>query len=604
MRGQVISMLEQRITKAVDARPTEDELEAMARDAYQEILAHICGRQRREPFLASEHSKANSLWADYYDRLAWNGGHIPFVSGEEEMLEKAGWSSARIDALRSAIDIALDDNPISRRLIDIRLREYGYQPHNGLRDVVERALYPVYRDACLEAERQLQKMRLPPYAEPQPAAETAEVPVSAPLEESPSFSGQSPQVALEPPAPPVPTASQAEGQAMSDFIELAIQDLAADEKWDSKSGRQARSTIALFELLIGKKPFAAYSQSDFAAFKRKTLLLPERYDMSSAKSREEVRTLVAARENDPEFSKKKDQHRSNRTRNRHISSLRGIFRWAADNGQPTPVVNFDSLFIGISKAKRGRNLRPATPVDDVGKLFALPVFAGCLPHSGGTGAAVLSARFAEGDAVIHDAFYWVPMLLYYTGARREELCKLRPGDVFDATDIPYIWIDFTEFGRIKNEHSMRPVPLHSELIRLGFIDFVRECRDRGYDVLFPELRPTNDVQNFGDVYYKNVWRNLKKAGHLTTEATNHGMRHRFSTELKAKKVFSEFRRDLMGHAGANINEEIYSDTGPLLELKSVVEELPSVTNHLASSPMNLPPKAVRRPQPQKRRKKQ
>lgn len=222
---------------------------------------------------------------------------------------------------------------------------------------------------------------------------------------------------------------------------------------------------------------------------------------------------------------------------------------------------------------------------------------------GGAGRVVLDARFAHGDAIMHDAFYWVPLLLYYTGARREELCKLQPEDVREEGGIPLIYIDFTRVGRVKNDHSVRPVPLHSELIRLGFLDFVAECRRRKYEVLFPELYAANESQGYGDVYYKNVWSNIRRKGELSDETTNHGMRHRFSTELKVKKVFSEFRRDLMGHAGANISEERYSELGPLIELRNVVEEMPAVTAHLIAAPMRLPPKVVRKPHPNKKRRK-
>lgn len=361
--------------------------------------------------------------------------------------------------------------------------------------------------------------------------------------------------------------------------------------------------MALFELLIGKRPFCAYTQADFASFKRKTRCLPERYDMTSAKSRKQVVAHVTAREKDEAFAERGNKEaRSNRTRNRHLSSLKGIHRWAAKNGMAVPAIDFESLFIFVSKSTRGRNLRSATPKGDVTALFALPIFVGCHAHLGGTGQRVLKARFTAGTVIVHDAFYWVPLLLFYTGARREEICKLRPEDVYEVDGIVYILIDFTEFGRLKNDHSVRPVPLHNELLRLGFKEFAEECRNRKYDVLFPELRPTNPVQNFGDVYYKNAWANMKARGGLTDDATNHGMRHRFSTDLKAKKVFSEFRRDLMGHAGANLNEEIYSDTGPLLELQAVVEELPAVTQHLPCGELNLPPRAMRRPQPRKRRK--
>ena len=182
----------------------------------------------------------------------------------------------------------------------------------------------------------------------------------------------------------------------------------------------------------------------------------------------------------------------------------------------------------------------------------------------------MGARFTPGDAIVHDAFYWCPLLLHYTGARREELCKLRPRDIKIENGIAFIWIDFTETGRVKNDHSVRPVPLHSELIRLGFLDFAHECGQRGYDVLFPELRPTNAVQGYGDVYFKNVWSHLKARGEMTSDATVHGMRHRFSTDLKTKKVFSEFRRDVMGHAGTNINEERYSDPNALVTDKFTI----------------------------------
>ena len=101
------------------------------------------------------------------------------------MLAREGWSASRIDALRSAIELSLGgDNPISRRLIDIRLRECGYQPHDGLRDIVERVIYPAYRDACLAAEQRLQKMMSPPFKAP-PTAETKEALSGAPAEVSP-----------------------------------------------------------------------------------------------------------------------------------------------------------------------------------------------------------------------------------------------------------------------------------------------------------------------------------------------------------------------------------------------------------------------------------
>jgi TctA family transporter len=65
--------------------------------------------------------------------------------------------------------------------------------------------------------------------------------------------------------------------------------------------------------------------------------------------------------------------------------------------------------------------------------------------------------------VFHCALYFVPILIYYTGCRREELCGLTVDDVIlDHGRIPYIHIAKNERRRIKNSQSQRNIPLHPE----------------------------------------------------------------------------------------------------------------------------------------------
>ena len=582
-------MLNEQI-KASDATLTESELQAIAKTAYGELLGRTCDDQRRFPHQAEHHSVANRAYADFYQRQTENGGHVPLLDGEEVALRFRGWPQDRIDRLKDVIQLAVDGHEfIKTRFIDHHLREIGFEPSDARRSVVRRALYPAYRDACLEAERTLQ------------AAMAGSSGASAAATSAPA--GIVP-TDVAPDAAPA-SSSPTDADCMSDFVLQAISDLMNDEAWVAKTGRQARSTVALFELLIGRKPFAAILQSDLSTFKRKIRFLPKRYSMSDAGSRKIVLEAVAqgeARAAETEKSGKKAvSSLSNRTLNRHLSSLSTLLIWARGDGRTVPALSFDALQTFISKRKRARNQRPATSILDIQKMFALPVFTGCQQHSGGTGQIILRARRTPGPAIVHDAFYWIPLLLYYTGLRREEGCKLSVDDIHDDGPIPYVNIDFTEFGGLKNDHSVRPVPLHSELLRLGFLDFVGECRRRGYRELFPELRPTNLVQNYGDVYGKIVWPHLKRQGGLMTEATTHGTRHLFSTSLKAKKVFSEFRRDLMGQAGLNIAEERYSENTGLETLQTVIEELPAVTAHLPVGTLNLPLAANRRPQPNKSR---
>jgi integrase len=509
-------LIEKVATRRPDERPSEAELQAIAKAEFQNQLARYCDMQREHPRHRAMHSAANLAYADYYQRMIDTGGRPEFAPGEETALLASGYPLDRLERLKIVIEQHHGGGQpaIKQSTLAFHLRGLGFEPNRILSAMVERALYPAYRDACLEAE----------------------VALGSPWSTSAATPKDPPSPALEEAVSPV----HAPGPSLGELIEAAIADLRSGGRWDDKLCRQAKSTVAVFELLIGVKPFAACTQADLATFRRKLRLLPKRYDMTSPKSRSMV---LAAAEGRPTGMSPSQLGLAAPTINRHVTALRVIHRWTGVSGIAAPKWSFEDLHIDVSKTKRDRSQRPPTSLNDLKKLFALPIFTGCQRHRGGTGQVVLRARFTPGPAIIHDAFYWVPLLIYYTGARREEICKLRPDDFRELDGIAFIQIDETETGRVKNHGSVRAIPLHHELIRLGLLDFVESCRRRGQDVLFPELRPTNKVQKFGDVFYKRAWVNIRAKGGLSPRADIHGTRHRFSTALKDQKVESEFRGD-------------------------------------------------------------
>ncbi|HEX8125169.1 MAG TPA: site-specific integrase [Allosphingosinicella sp.] len=547
-------LVEEVARRRPDERPSEAELQAIAKSEFQNQLARYCDMQREHPRHRAMHSAANLAYADYYQRMIDTGGRPDFEVGEEAALLASGYPLERLERLKIVIEQHHGGGQpaIKYSTMAFHLRALGFEPNRILSAMVERALYPAYRDACLEAEATLGPTR-PAFVSPRQNPQAA-APESAPSPE---------------PAP---------GPTLGELVGLGIADLRADGRWDDKLCRQARSTVAVFELLNGGKRFAELTQEDLATFRRKLRLLPKRYDMTSPRSREIV---LAAAEGRPTGLSPAELGLAAPTINRHVTALRVIHRCAGVSGLAVPMWSFEHLHIGVSKTKRDRNQRPPTSLEDLKKLFALPIFTGCQRHRGGTGQAVLRARFTPGPAIIHDAFYWVPLLIYYTGARREEICKLQPNDFRELDGIAFIQIDETETGRVKNHGSVRAIPLHRELVRLGLLKFVETCRRRGQDVLFPELRPANEVQKFGDVFYKRCWVNIRAKGSLSPRADMHGARHRFSTALKDQKVESEFRGDLLGHVGKTITEERYSEAAGLMLLKEV-DRLPSLTDHLVA----------------------
>lgn len=80
------------------------------------------------------------------------------------------------------------------------------------------------------------------------------------------------------------------------------------------------------------------------------------------------------------------------------------------------------------------------------------------------------------------------MLALYTGARLNELCQLLVNDIKFDGDIAFFSINDDGDKKLKTSAAVRIVPIHSELVKMGFMDYVKEMREKKSVRLFPELK--------------------------------------------------------------------------------------------------------------------
>ncbi|QDE39872.1 site-specific integrase [Luteibacter pinisoli] len=84
--------------------------------------------------------------------------------------------------------------------------------------------------------------------------------------------------------------------------------------------------------------------------------------------------------------------------------------------------------------------------------------------------------------------YWLPVLAHFTGGRLREISQLYVDDIEIILGMPVVhFSDRFPGQQLKNESSRRVVPLHDELIDLGFLDYVATVRAKGYQRLFPGM---------------------------------------------------------------------------------------------------------------------
>jgi integrase len=147
-----------------------------------------------------------------------------------------------------------------------------------------------------------------------------------------------------------------------------------------------------------------------------------------------------------------------RSVNKQFGGVQAIINWARENGMISDHLwsdPFSKMRVEEDDPEGG----PFDP-DELRTLFASRVFtAGECPKAG------------QGDVA-----FWLPVLALFTGARRGELTMLQAADVSkdDTTGqwVVAIYNDRDTGKKLKTKGSARTIPLHPELVRLGFLDFV------------------------------------------------------------------------------------------------------------------------------------
>lgn len=161
---------------------------------------------------------------------------------------------------------------------------------------------------------------------------------------------------------------------------------------------------------------------------------------------------------------------------KHFRCLKAMFTFAADDGYVDVNVAAGirmrppkGSYVAAKRAKR-RTFSPA----EMETLFE----------------AAQSHAWAEKEENT-----WFLRLMTFTGARPEELAQLSARDI--VTIGGHLCLSLHDEGdnRVKNPSSVRMVPVHPELLRLGFRDFVTAAKDRPY--LFSTLEPDGRGRRYG-----------------------------------------------------------------------------------------------------------
>ena len=369
----------------------------------------------------------------------------------------------------------------------------------------------------------LLKMELAKHAKAAQSAAPVEVAPSQPSSAQPSGKAQATNVSPKPPERTQPS------QPFTIVAEAFRQTQLRRNVWENQTALQARKTFALFVEAAGDHPLIAYDRGSAVNFKNMLQDLPADYG-KAAKYRG-----MAAAEIVKVTSDRDVVRLSPRTVQRHIAALSTLWESVIESG-----LIGTNIFAGFKFAatKKANEQREMWPEDKLNALFATPVWAGCQSTN---------RRSKPGNLVIRDDKFWLPLIALFSGMRQEEICQLQLADVRKEGGVWVFDIHAEEERKVKTGESVRLVPVHSMLIKIGFLAYVEKQRNAGQSLVFSQLKRGGGDQRFGHNYSKwftNYRRDVKL---YKPDMNFHSFRHSATTFMQWSGVLEQIIDKVTGH---------------------------------------------------------
>lgn len=208
------------------------------------------------------------------------------------------------------------------------------------------------------------------------------------------------------------------------------------------------------------------------------------------------------------------------TQAKYVTMLKSILDFAVKDGYISTNPAQDLMPLG--EKVPARKAREAFGTEDLAKIFSCGHF--------------VSRADVEGER------FWAPLIALFSGMRLNEICQLDLSDIKrSASGVWYIDVNADDASKsVKNDRSARCIPVHSELIKLGFLDFFEQQRKRrASGKLFEGVKRT-EVRNYGASFSKWFNRTFLRAAKVKSAKNGfHSFRHTFKDALTRARIYQD-----------------------------------------------------------------
>nr|WP_145142005.1 site-specific integrase [Pseudomonas duriflava] len=185
---------------------------------------------------------------------------------------------------------------------------------------------------------------------------------------------------------------------------------------------------------------------------------------------------------------------------------------------------------------------------------------------------LLDLQALRKESLKHVWRFWLVLLGRTTGARMEELCQLHADDITTIQGSACIRISDTHADqKVKTPSSRRIIPIHPQMIRLGFLEYVHRAAPDGVSRIFPELIAVRG--QLGHAPSKWFGRYKQKQGITDPRKVFHSFRHTFIDDLREAGVQDSVIKRLVGHEDGSVTFGLYGSREPIKAMADAINSI-------------------------------
>jgi integrase len=283
--------------------------------------------------------------------------------------------------------------------------------------------------------------------------------------------------------------------------------------------RKVAVYVRRFGELFGQLPVDKMTKTQVREFASVLAEIPDITHLPRAQRSSDLKALVQIGRDRPALPRL-----SKGTINRHLEALAAIFSWA----ETQELVSFNPAH-GIKApafAVPEKDIRPFKPAEIRSLL------------------KVVDAEWGKPDRKNRDR-WWVVYIAVWSGARLAEICQLRKEDVRQERGVWLFDINNQHGKSLKNEASIRRIPIHPHLLKLGLLDHVNSSPDNRVFTSLPNKKPASHGHEISKSFGKLK---QKKLGWIDPSLNFHSLRHSFEDGCKEAGIPKDVREALLGHS--------------------------------------------------------